>query len=378
MPAPTPSPTPTATPTPTPSPTPTATPNATPTDTATPTPTPTTPETPAVVTVAGPALAGRWTAAGWAEAGLNALGYDGLFVRARTANQFTNHIMVDVLPVKVGSDNGTTLAAREGGIYATNLDSDTEITVTLRTGEIKTGVTVAIGLETAVTVGNDSTGSILTISGLPVEVPIAARTSDCTSETGRAAANVVQFQSIVVVQNDTAGFGVDGMSGRMYVGSNGVCELSTPVWNPETRSMSWTVSAPHLAADGVTVNRGFYKAVIPVADARRLWGLTNPADAVTALTVQVTTDAGGSVAALRNIAVLNGNIIIDASGFTYSKKTLRVGVKRGYKPTRATLRTTRCTKTDATLAGARTLTLRGISARGQAPACPTGYRAARR
>jgi hypothetical protein len=189
---------------------------------------------------------------------------------------------------------------------------------------------------------------------------------ECTGETGVSKANVRQFQMIALAQNDDqTGFGVEGTSGDMYVGSNGVCGLSTPVWNNEAKEFTWQAAAPHFAPDGVTVNKGFYKAVIPVNDAKLLWGLENPNDAATALEVSVTTEAGGSSAALKSISVKNGKIIIDVSGFSYSRPKLKIAMKKGWKPSTAMLNKT-------TITCVMGKTVKKITA--VKPSCPKGYK----
>jgi hypothetical protein len=96
--------------------------------------------------------------------------------------------------------------------------------------------------------------------------------------------------------------------------------------------MVWTVAAPHFAADGVTENVGFYKARIPAADAKLLWGLQNAADAATALVVNVTSDAGGTNVGQTNITVKNNVIYINVTGFKYSQPKLTVMMNKNYKP----------------------------------------------
>ena len=319
----------------------------------------------------GRKFGGRWTSASWHTLGLDALGYDGLMVEAKAANEFVNHSFVDVLPAVVDKSNNAFLAGQSGNkAYATNLDPDTTISVKLRTGEIKTGVTVAVGIDTEVRQGQDQYGNTLTVTGNPVSVAISKDSKDCTGESGVAVANVRQFQTLIVVENDTAGFGVDGTSGNMYVGSNGVCNLSTPVWNADEKSFSWQTAAPHFAADGVTQNKGFYKAVIPFADAALLWGLTNPADAATALTVSVQTEQGGSSAAISVISAKNNNIIIDVSGFGFSRPKLSIKMKPGYKPSKKSLSSLPKAKTTITcVQGKTTKKLTDV-----APKCPKGYR----
>lgn len=318
-------------------------------------------------TEAGRALPGRWTHPDWQGLNLGSLGYDGLYVDAKAANEFVSSIlMTDVVPVLTGSDKKTFLAGQVGNkSYAASLDSDITISIKVRVGDMKTGVTVAVG--TSITVDQTSTGeyNAITVTGSPVTVPLSASVKDCTGETGVSKANVRQFQMIALAQNDDqTGFGVEGTSGDMYVGSNGVCGLSTPVWNNEAKEFTWQAAAPHFAPDGVTVNKGFYKAVIPVNDAKLLWGLENPNDAVTALEVSITTEAGGSAAALKSVSVKNGKIIIDVSGFSYSRPKLRIALKAGWKPGKAMLN-------KSTITCVMGKTVKKITA--VKPTCPKGY-----
>jgi len=320
---------------------------------------------------AGRALTGRWTSPLWNTLGLGSIGYDGLFVDAKAANEFVNHVFIDVVPTLTATDNKVNLAGQPGNkIYAVSLDSDIVISVKVRTGDIKTGVTVAVGVDTSVTstVGQEFT--TLTVEGTAVTVPLAKSAADCAGETGVAKAMVRQFQTLIIVQNDTSGFGVEGTSGNMYVGSNGVCSLSTPTWDPTAKSFSWTTAAPHFAPDGTTVNRGFYKAVIPFKDAALLWGLTNPADAATALTVSIATEAGGSSAAIAVVSAKNGNIIIDVSGFEYSKPRLTIMMKKGYKASNKKISSLAAPNYTITCArGATTKKVKGTK-----PVCPKGYK----
>jgi hypothetical protein len=317
---------------------------------------------PAVVTsVAGAAVAGRWSTETWSADGRNALGYDGLYVDVKAANAFTNHLFFDVRPVKVDpTSNATTQANQaDNAKYAVSLSPDDIITIKVRVGAAITDVTVGIGNSISVTKGTDAQGNTLTISGSAVPVAIADKASACSGEAGVAIANVSQLQATIIVANDDMGFGVDGVSGNMAVGTNGSCATSTPVWDEATKSLSWTASAPHFAKDGVTVNKGFYKASIPVNDALLLWGLTNPKDAASALTVQITTEEGGSSAALTKVAVKNNKIIIDSSGYSYSKPTFKIIRNPKYKKwavkaklTCVDLKTKKVTKVTAYTCGA--------------------------
>ena len=317
---------------------------------------------------AGRSLVGRWTHPDWQGLNLGALGYDGLYVEARTPNEFVSSMLfVDVLPTLTGSDKKTSLAGQVGNkSYAVSLDSDVVITVKVRVGEMQTGVTVAVGTDIVVKQEPGGEYNAISITGTPVTVPLAKNVKDCEGEEGVSKANVRQFQMIAMASNDdNSGFGVEGTSGGMYVGSNGVCGLSTPVWSEEEKAFTWRAAAPHFAPDGVTVNKGFYKAVIPVADAALLWGMTNPNDAASALEISLTTEAGGTAAFLKNISVKNGRIIIDVSGFEYSRPKLKIGIKKGYKPAAKILNKTTIT----CIKGKAVKKITAVK-----PACPAGYK----
>ena len=329
------------------------------------------PDTATVVnspTEAGRALPGRWTHPDWQGLNLGALGYDGLYAEAKTPNEFVSSMLfVDVLPTLTGADKRTNLAGQVGNkAYAVSLDSDLVITVKVRVGEMETGVTVAVGVDIVTKQTKGGEYNIIEITGTPVTVPLAKSVKDCEGETGVSKANVRQFQMIALAANDDmSGFGVDGTSGGMYVGTNGVCGLSTPTWDEATKSFSWQVAAPHFAPDGVTVNKGFYKAVIPVADAQLLWGMTNPNDAVSALEVSLTTEAGGTAAFIKSISVKSGKIIIDVSNFEYSRPKLKIGIKKSYKPATKILNKTTIT----CIKGKAVKKITAVK-----PACPAGYK----
>jgi hypothetical protein len=318
---------------------------------------------------AGKALNGRWTHSNWSGLGLNSLGYDGLYIKSSALGEYQRSwLMADVLPIVADKENKVFLAGQAGNNkFAINLDADLSVSLKLRIGEMIPGVTVAIA--TGVTMKNQQTRDFntLTITGSPVTVPLAAKTADCKGETGIAKANVRQLQLISLSQNDDqSGFGVPGTSGNMFVGSNGVCEISTPVWNEEDKTFTYRVAAPHFAPDGVTVNRGFYKAVIPTADAALLWGLTNPNDAASALEISLTTEESGSSNAFTKvISVKNGNIIIDIAGFEYSRPKFKIGIKAGYKSSRNTVKKT-------TITCIQGKTQKKITA--SKPVCPAGYK----
>ena len=351
---------------------PTTTTTAAPTTTttsATPTPTTTT-TTVAPKTKIGTATYGFWTNATWTQYGHAVAGYGGLYVQAQAANVFSNYMMFSVLPaMQDGTGNATYVANQPGNNYAASLNPSDIITVSLKTGVAQTGVTMAIANNFSAVTGTDANGTTYSFTASPVPVPIASATSSCTGETGVAAAVANQLQVIVAPVNDpTSGFGVDGVSGKMYVESNGACSLSTPVWDATAKQFSWTAGAPHFADDGKTVNLGFFQALIPGADAGILWGLTNINDAATALVISETSGGDTSnVTSVSSISVKNGNIIISYTGFQYSKPKFTISKNPKYKFSAPTKVLT------ITCANIKNPKLKKV-VKAIKPVCPSGYK----
>lgn len=315
-------------------------------------------------------LTGRWTSPLWNTLGLGSLGYDGLFIDAKSANGFVNQLFVDVQPVLTTGDSKSHLAAQiQNADYAVSLDADIIVKIKLRVGDLKPAATLSVGVDTTLNTQANKDYTTITLEGAAVNVALAKSPSDCATETGIAKANIRQLQTLLIAENDFSGFGTGSTSGNIFVASNGVCSLTTPTWNPSEKSFSWTTAAPHFAPDGKTVNTGFYKAVIPFQDAAILWGLTNPADAQTALDISITTDLGGTSTAISTISAKNGNIIIDVSGFSYSKPTIKIKMRKGYKPSQKTISSIPAPKYTITCAlGATTKHIRGTN-----PKCSKSY-----
>ena len=288
------------------------------------------------LTDAGAAVFGVWTSPDWVANGHSALGYSGLVVDARAVNAFDNHLYLQVKPGKVDAANKTTIAIQKGSTVAApaQLSMDDVVSVKIRVQNFQAGVSMGFGNNVLVNREGDGTNNTLTISGSATPIAMAKNAKDCEGEAGVALYTSNSFGALVLAVNDpTAGFGIDGVSGDMTVSSNGICNLSTPVWDEANKTLNWTAAAPHFAADGKTVNQGFYKAMIPVADAKLLWGLTNPNDAATALQVSMTTATDGTeVNAVKSIAVKNNFIIISSTGYQYSKPTFKIKRNPAYKP----------------------------------------------
>lgn len=278
----------------------------------------------------GKTLPGRWSAGDWTSQGFGAFGYDGLYVDVKAANDFVPWVYVDALPTLTSGET-VRLAAQSTNVNAaTDLDSNIIISIQLRLSNFQSGVSFGVGTDVSIDSTVSGGNTIITIEGNPVLVPQAKSSKDCTGNTGVASSLIRQFQTVLVPQNDPLGFSVEGASGKMYIGSNGLCKLSTPIWDPSLKKFKYTASAPRLAPDGSTVNKGFYRAIIPVADAKVLWGLTNPNDAAKALVVSIMTSEGGSKVALSNISVRNSNIIIDVSNFDFPDPALDIALNPNY------------------------------------------------
>jgi hypothetical protein len=271
---------------------------------------------------AGKDLPGRWSADG----AFTNENYDGLYVEAQAANEFVPWIVLDAKPTYSPGNKVSLAATTTSATTPVNLNSDAVISVKMRISDFKLGVTYGIATEATV----DVQSGIFEIAGYPVKVPQAKNTKDCSGDAGVSSALVTQFQSILVPSNDPLGFSFEGGSGKIYVGSNGLCKLSTPVWNSEKKSLSYKASAPRLSPDGKTVNTGFYYATISSADALALWGLKKPEDAAAALIISVRTNEGGSTAATKTVAVKNGRIIIQVFGFEFPDPMLDISLNPSY------------------------------------------------
>ena len=278
----------------------------------------------------GKALPGRWSSATWASLGLGAKGYDGIYIDAKAANEFVPWVYVDAQPT-LSTSGSVRLASQATNVnYAADLDQAVTISMKLRLGNFQTGVTFGVGTDVSVETTVASGVTSMVIEGNPVLVPLAKSSKDCVGNTGVAATLIRQFQTVIVPQNDPLGFTVPGSTGNLYVGSNGLCKLSTPIWNADTKRFKYTASAPRLAADGTTVNKGFYRAIIPISDAKLFWGLTNPNDAAKALVVSIITADAGSKVALSSISVNKTNIVIDVSNFDFPDPSLDIALNPAY------------------------------------------------
>jgi hypothetical protein len=290
---------------------------------------------------------GRWSYDGFPVTNRE---FDGVYVKVAPANEFTDTMSVNIEPAGP-SATGTVGRIKDSATgRVASLPADLKVKVTVRLGELNPAVTIAAGSDVSVIRTLDGTVQVMSFEGYPTAVAQAASTADCDSSTSVAAAKPNQLYAIVAFKNGRDPFGVDAMSGDMFITSNGTCKLTTPTWNETTKSMDFTSAAPHFAPDGTTVNTGFYRAIVPAADADLLFGLksldavTTPTGAVSpagvsaqgyisatkALTVEVRDTADGQVTASRNVSFDGTRFVVTATGFTFSTKVLRM--KMGLPP----------------------------------------------
>lgn len=311
--------------------------------------------------------AGRWSYDGFPAA---TRAYDGIYVKAAPANEFTDSLMLSVEPAGP-NDKGDIGRVKDAATSrVASLDADLGVRVVIRLGELTPAVTMAMADNATVDTTIEGTTPVVTFEGTPLAIAQASSTKDCDSETSIAVAKPNQLYFFMAFANGRDPYGVPGLTGRMLINSNGPCKLSTPVWNASTKQMEFTAAAPHFAPDGTTPNLGLYRAVIPADDAFLLWGIANDSDlaeeelpedefdnatldeetdsesdveeasiggrvgkfgyfsASKTMTVEVVeSDSGDRKAAQTNVAFDGDNFIVTATGFSYS--TSKIRMKRG-------------------------------------------------
>jgi hypothetical protein len=283
---------------------------------------------------------GRWSYDGFPVASRD---FDGVYVRVAPANEFTDTMSVNIEPAGPNSSGAVGRIKDPTTSRVGSLPLDMRVKVTVRLGELNPAVTIAAGNDVKMTRVLDGTVQVMTFEGNPTPVAQASSSADCDTSTSVAVAKPNQLYAIVAFKNGRDPFGVDGLSGDMVITSNGTCKLSTPTWNSSTMSMDFTSAAPHFAPDGQTMNTGYYRAIVPAADADLLFGLKSLdaaassagvsatgvsaqgfISATKALTVEVRDTGGSQVTASRNVSFDGKQFVVSATGFTFSTKTIRM------------------------------------------------------
>lgn len=302
--------------------------------------------------------AGRWSYNGFPIARK----HDGVYVRAYAPNASLGSDIVRIGIEPAGPATSATGQVGRAKDPTTNtvlaLDKAMGIRVKVRLGGLIPALNLVAGENVVVSRTTDNGTPVLTFQGTPTQIPLASNANDCKSQDGKATALTHQLYLYMLWANSRDPFGVGGLTGDMTITSNGFCSLSTPVWNSTNKTFDFTASAPHFAPDGVTVNNGFYKAVIPAADAKLLFdldptqllptptttstaGVTGQAffSASTALEVEITETDGVQKSFTKNIGFDGSNFVVSALNFSYS--TPKIRLKKGeLKPVPATPRVT--------------------------------------
>ena len=267
---------------------------------------------------------GRWSFGGFP---VDIVGYDGIYVQVGPASTASDFAWVRMQPASARADGTVGRAvASEGSTTPRDLDAAMKLTVNIRFGVLEPTANVMVADGSIKRSGTTGANNI-SFSGYPVKVARQTSTRDCDGETGKALDIVNQMYAFVVFGNTRQSFGYDGMTGDLSVSTNGTCSMSTPVYNAALGEFSFTSSAPHFAPDGVTVNRGFYIATIPLADAALLFGITDPKQVKAALEVFIETEDGVEQPVARAVAVRKGVITVSVTNFQFSKPTISVKVK---------------------------------------------------
>lgn len=283
--------------------------------------------------------AGRWSYNGFPITRQ----HDGVYIRAYAPNASLGS---DLLRIGVEPAGPATSATGQVGRIkdsVTNnvgsLDKDMGIEIKVRLGGLVPALNLAAAENVVISRSADGATPVITLQASPTMIPIVSSSTACKSADGKANANVNQLFLYMLWANGKTPFGSGGLSGDMTIASNGFCSLSTPVWNSTNKTFDFTASAPHYAANGTDVNTGFYKATIPAADAKLLFGL-EPEEiqsggvssqalfsASSALEVEITETDGVQKSFTKNVGFDGKNFVVSAINFSYS--TPKIRLKKG-------------------------------------------------
>ena len=159
---------------------------------------------------------------------------------------------------------------------------------------------------------------------------------------------------------------------------------SPPVFNKETQSLDYKVSAPHLNDTG-KLNIGNYNLILSSDVARCIYGFTK---APVSATVSIVSSDGSSQVATTAVTEKNGWLYLSAAGYTYSSPTVRVKLtQEAPAPTptstptpEPTLTVTATPTSTVTTVPAKKITITCIKGKvvkkvtAVKPVCPKGYK----
>lgn len=221
-------------------------------------------------------------------------------------------------------------SSNPSGLDMTGLQSGVKFRVVVRTswvvpshtaGAISEARTVVEKLET-------SGASRITVEGIPEVGTVITDQTNLSSPTGKSERDIREF-SVAISDGrfyplKQECFGKPAMT----IGHDGYGPTSPKF---EKKNLDLNVTAPHFLADGVTLNEGFYEALIPLETASCLWGV--PVTSKTDFGVTVVDTEGSTKPAVTKVTFTDDAVIVTAKNFTYSSPTVRVNV---VEPTVAT------------------------------------------
>jgi len=269
--------------------------------------------------------------------------HDGVYIRAYAPNASLGSDLLRIGVEPAGPDKDATGQVGRIKDAVTNnvgsLDKDMGIEIKVRLGGLIPALNLVAAENTVISRTTDGATPVLTFQASPTMIPIVGSSTACRSADGKADANVNQLFLYILWANGKTPFGSGGLSGDMTIASNGFCSLSTPVWNSTNKTFDFTASAPHYAANGTDVNTGFYKATIPAADAKLLFGI-EPEEiqsggvssqalfsASSALEVEITETDGVQKTFTKSVGFDGKNFVVSALNFSYS--TPKIRLKKG-------------------------------------------------
>ena len=269
--------------------------------------------------------------------------HDGVYVRAFAPNASlgSDLLRIGVEPAGPATDATGQVGRIKDSVTSNvgSLDKDMGVEIKVRLGGLVPALNLVAAENAVISRATDGAIPVLTFQASPTMIPLVGSSNACKSADGKADANVNQLFLYMLWANGKTPFGSGGLSGDMTIASNGFCSLSTPVWNSTNQTFDFTASAPHYAANGTDVNTGFYRATIPAADAKLLFGI-EPADiqsggvssqalfsASSALEVEITETDGVQKTFTKNVGFDGKNFVVSALNFSYS--TPKIRLKKG-------------------------------------------------
>ncbi len=164
-----------------------------------------------------------------------------------------------------------------------------------------------------------SGSSRVMMEGTPLIYMVVLDDASLTSPTGRGAYEVRDFSMTV-------------SDGRFYPIKKDCIEepaimtsengYGHPLPTFTNGKLDLKITAPHFWSDGTTEHVGIYEAIIPMKMARCLWG--NTVKKSSEFKVDVFESEGTSKSSTNSITVTDDEVVIRASGFTFSSPTVRV------------------------------------------------------